>query len=189
MSVNTKLSWVRLANGDQLSREHPIRLIKPISRHAGDPGWQITAPLERIAAGDALDAGDGYYWSRVTSYDAPHGVDFGNVQDAKRHAATNLDELLTKWVDEDYPSRDWQAIGHPAVVEAAERREAVWAAQRSDYESPASQVRAAPRKTSRAELLRLLDDLAGVVVAVDVDQLPDGVDIAELLDRVRLVNR
>lgn len=154
-----RLRWTRLANGDLLCAEHPIRLIKPLSRSSRDPGWQIKVPIEQVGEGDTLDAGDGYWWRGVSSLDAPAGVEFGRAQDAKAYAADDLDHLLSKWVDPEYPTADWPRL-QEAVKATAETREQEWLAKQP--EQPAK-VPSRPRQTPRAELLALLDETEAVL--------------------------
>jgi hypothetical protein len=57
-----KLAWDRLANGDLLCRQYPIRLVKPVSRRAEDPGWQVRTPY---AEDPTYDDADGWQWGCV----------------------------------------------------------------------------------------------------------------------------
>ncbi|MFI5736201.1 hypothetical protein ACIA49_39165 [Kribbella sp. NPDC051587] len=58
----SKLAWDRLANGDLLCRQYPIRLVKPYSRRAEDPGWLVRTPYAEDPTYDEID---GWQWGFV----------------------------------------------------------------------------------------------------------------------------
>ncbi len=57
-----KLTWDRLADGDLLCRQYPIRLVKPRSRRAEDPGWLVRTPY---IEDPTYDETDGWQWGFV----------------------------------------------------------------------------------------------------------------------------
>lgn len=91
----SKLTWKRLDNGDLLCREHPIKLIKPMSRRADDAGWMVRVPYERDSNFD-----DGWQWRYLESPATTLPVEMGgglkgdNSEDAKALVAEHLDYAL-----------------------------------------------------------------------------------------------
>lgn len=159
----TRLTWVVLANGDRLCREHPVLLVKPMSRQAGD-GWEIRVPSEPDDS-SSLNKGDGWWWRQMWD---PHGGDLvlANLKEATflvEAALTSAPEdqtqrELREWVQAAEEAEEWTAERLTAIGEKTRIEEEDWQRRLAEIQGPKTVRAAPPRKTSRADLLALLDD-------------------------------
>lgn len=83
----TNLTYTRLADGDLLCREYPIRLVKPRGRRG--TGWMIMVPTEHHPA-------LGWMWSAVRTEDSASDLWGNNERDARALVAVNLGHIRNK---------------------------------------------------------------------------------------------
>lgn len=135
----TRLTWTRLANGDLLCNEHPIRLEKPLDRSAESPGWRPRVPWEE--EGGYVD---GWRWREVPTYDAGWKLEANNSGDARDMVTEHLDHILdhARWDNAAYP--EWTPDLRARIVAHEEQRMAEVRAQFPD----AAPSPRAPRKPS-----------------------------------------
>lgn len=153
--TTARLTWTRLANGDLLCHQHPIRLRKPLDRRAESPGWYVEVPWEP----NTVDGHpDGWWWRTVESYDPGWDLTAGTLADAKVMVARNLDYILNhdKWGNGAYP--EWTAEQRAVVVEAEEKREAEFQAKYGHLTRRTPRTSRAPRKPSLRAAARGVDE-------------------------------
>lgn len=183
------LHWHRLADGDLLCADYPIRLIKPLRR--GD-GWTVKVPFD-IEPG--LDAGDGYWWRELLAPDSLEPLRFDRVAQAKADVAGDVSWYLRTEAGfaEDYPLDAWPTERFQAVQETAERKwreHQDWAAASpalSRTTATTSTSSKSPSKTPRAELLRLLDEAATALERTRSTTAPGADQTEALLAKIRSV--
>lgn len=161
-----RLTWTRLANGDLLANEHPIRLVKPYSRRNEDPGWQIRYPIEPDGSWDEVD---GWMWVTVQTPGETWPLEAASERNAKALAEESLDYILRAYpFDDDEP---YPADGHQRVIEAAQRREEEDRARQVEMEASITQS----IRTARTVPIPPPERKRGTVsYAVPHDRLPEG---------------
>lgn len=111
----SKLTWQRLATGDLLCNEYPIRLVKPLDRRAESPGWVFRVP----ASEDSSYADrDGWQWTNILDQDTRQLEDT-SARDAKaRLESTVYREYILGWIPREYG--EWTAERQQAFVDEAQ---------------------------------------------------------------------
>lgn len=184
MSNPQSLHWHRLADGDLLCAEYPIRLVKPLRR--GD-GWTVKVPFD-IEPG--LDAGDGYWWRELHAPGSTEQLLFMRVAEAKADVAADVAWYLRTEAGfaEDYPLENWPTSGFEGVRATTERKwheHQAWTASSPAINRHHNLPAPAQGKTPRADLLRLLDQAADLLTPLRAsDEQADA-----LLDAIGQIRR
>lgn len=111
------LHWTKLAGGDLLCVEHPIRLLKPVDRSEESPGWMIETPVDA----DLNLGGDDWRWTALWHPGTTDAMQARNERDARALVVEQLDRLLAS-VDADYP--EWTVEQRAKIIEYEKVREA-----------------------------------------------------------------
>lgn len=153
----TTLHWTKLANGDLLCVEHPIRLGKPVSRGAEYPGWQILAPVEPDP-----DYGDGWRWSIVNVEGEVWPLEARNERDARGLVVEQLHYLLRTVADSGYSPR-WEPEVRQSIADHETRRWEEWLARKAGMDAVYEAGRAARIATGTLDgsVVRMADQQRG----------------------------
>lgn len=155
--MTERLTWTKLADGDLLCHEHPIRLDKPLDRHADTPGWMILVPAE-----DGSGVGDDWWWRPVPVKGETMALEANSERDARALVIEHLDHVLQYIAQVPYPG--WTPERRAAVIEYATQREAEWQARKAESDQILATARAnrpapapaKPKGPSAAQMRKML---------------------------------
>ena len=153
--MSAKLTWRRLATGDQLCDQYPIMLAKPTDRRDGN-GWHVRVPLDRDSTFD-----DGWQWTQAlvaatrtgqSTYEEPA---LSSLREAQAYVREHLDIILGLYGS---PWRDYD--GDPvAAAQASQDRHEEWltaSGQSRVRQAPAIEAALTAEEESLAARLRQL---------------------------------
>ena len=155
--MTERLTWTKLADGDLLCVEHPIRLQKPLDRRADTPGWMILVPAEGGAG-----TGDDWWWRPVPIKGETMALEANSERDARRMVLDHFDHVLDWIAQVDYPG--WTAERRTAVIEYEVKSEAQWQARKAESDQILATARAnrpapapaKPKDPSPAQMRKML---------------------------------
>lgn len=155
------LHWIRLASGDRLCVEHPVLLVKPLSR-TNDDGWEVRVPSE-TSESSGLDRGDGWWWRSMWD---EHGGDLllpnlreavGLIEECFAHPDQTGRELAG-WIAEARSQEPWTEERREKIVAKAKVEEDRWQKRLAEIGVSQRPRPSVPKKTSRADLISMLDE-------------------------------
>lgn len=136
--MTEKLTYIKLATGDLLCKERPIRLSKPLSRSPEQPGWQIRVPIDP----DATYPVDRWRWTSILKEDSSGTLEAASEREARALVVEHLAHVID-WTSGDYMWTEARRLALIADAQREQRQNEEWLAQAA----PATRLPAAPAPT------------------------------------------